>query len=130
MRPNALGSAACLDPGGCFLGNESAKPSPCLVAIRPFREIKTIGLLFLEVVIRMEAENRNKTKRYVLSYSDGVTPAKVVHGWPTVMDERRRSAAKVAARGFHTEEVAQRCRRSLLRGSVTFQNTKNPQIVE
>ena len=75
----------------------------------------------------MEPENRNKTKWYVLSYSDGRTPAKVVHGWPAVMAERRLAQGKVRARGFHTQEVAERCRRRLIVGSVSFQ-TEKPQF--
>ncbi len=75
----------------------------------------------------MEPENRNKAKFYVLAYSDGHTPAKVVHGWPAVMAERQRAKGKVSARGFHTEEVAERYRRRLIVGSVTFQ-TEKPQF--
>ena len=76
----------------------------------------------------MKPENRNKPKYYVLTYSDGMTPARVVCGWPTVMDARRSSKAKVAAKGFHTEEMAERWRRRFIEGSVTFQNAKKPQI--
>ena len=77
----------------------------------------------------MMPEKRNKPKYYVLTYSDGVTPAKVVCGWPAVMDARGSSKAKVTAKGFHSEEVAERWRKNLISGSVTFQNTKRPQIV-
>lgn len=77
----------------------------------------------------MESENRNKAKYYLLVYSDGKTPMEVVCGWPAVMDARRRSKVKVTARGFHTREVAERCRDSLITGSVTFQNAEKPQIV-
>lgn len=78
----------------------------------------------------MEPENRNQAKFYVLSYSDGVTPARVVHGWPAVVDARRHSKAKVTARGFHTEEVAERWLKDLISGSVTYQNAKKPRIVD
>lgn len=70
----------------------------------------------------MEPEKNNQAKFYTVSYQDGSRPAKVVHGWQAVMDERRKSKTKITAKGFHTFEVADRYRKSLLAGSVTFQN--------
>ena len=73
----------------------------------------------------MEPENRNNQKKYyLLTYSDGRTPEKVVYGWPAVMAERKRTKAKVSSKGFHTEEVAIRYLNHMIDGSVTFQNAE------
>lgn len=77
----------------------------------------------------METENRNKPKWYVLVYPDSPKPAKIVYGWKAVLEERRCSKIKVSAKGFHTKEVAERYRKKLVSGSVTFRNAKKPQIV-
>lgn len=77
----------------------------------------------------MESEKRNQPKYYVLCYSDGETPGKVVYGWPAVMEERKRASTRVTAKGFHTEEVAMRFLSNDIRGTVTFQNAQKPQIV-
>lgn len=74
----------------------------------------------------MEPEIRNKPKWYVLSFSDGKTPPKVVHGWRAVMDERNSIKAKVTAKGFHTEEMARRFAGGMVSGNVTFQNNEKP----
>ena len=78
----------------------------------------------------MEPEKRNQAKYYTVSYQDGSKPAKVVHGWQAVMNERRNSKSKITAKGFHTFEVADRYRKSLLSGSVTFQNAKKSPVFQ
>lgn len=74
----------------------------------------------------MEPETRNKPKWYALSFSDGKTPPKVVHGWRAVMDERNGTKAKVIAKGFHTEEMAERYASGMVSGNVTFQSNEKP----
>ena len=109
---------ASLEP----FGNGSFKTCASPVAHPPSSGIKgTKAFIPDEVVIHMEPEKRNQAKYYTVSYQDGSKPAKVVHGWQAVMDERRNSKSKVSAKGFHTFEVAERYRKSLLIGSVTFQ---------
>lgn len=74
----------------------------------------------------MEPEIRNKPKWYALSFSDGKTPPKVVHGWRAVTDERKGTEAKVTAKGFHTKEMAERYVSGTVAGNVTFQNNEKP----
>jgi len=77
----------------------------------------------------MEPEIRNKPKWYALSFSDGKTPPKVVHGWRAVLDERNNAKSKITAKGFHTEEMARRYVSGMLSGNVTFQNSEKPRFI-
>ena len=78
----------------------------------------------------MKPEKRNQAKFYTISYHDGSKPAKVVRGWQAVIDERHNSKTKISAKGFHTFEVADRYRKSLLAGSVTFQNSEKGPVIQ
>ncbi len=60
-----------------------------------------------EVVIRMEQENRAKTKWYLVRFplSEGKEPV-IVHGWKAVLELKR--VERVSYRVFHTREGAEK----------------------